>query len=289
VEAYGDEVAFALDGGADASRVFATNGGTGHACTLMGGSNLTNVVCWADGLADKAIEIKGDATLRNVTAYGGTEAGLRIVGYDICACDRFTVTLINTIVWAPTSTDLSVTTDLPDVTIKPTTSNYRTVDFVEEGADIRIIKSDTNQTKAGKRPKFMDQNRGNFRSVKGSPVIDSGATARADGPKDLDGRGRTAGARTDIGAYEFTPPNTTITGGPKGTVAGAPAPFRFSSSRPGSTFECRADSTPTWNLCTSPWAIGWTLGAHTFRVRAVDKLGYIDPTPATRSFKVAAP
>lgn len=289
IEAYGDAVALALDGGADASRVFVKNGGTSHACGLMGGSNLTNVVCWADGLADKAIEIKGDATLRNVTAYGGTEAGLRVVGYDICECEKFTVRLINTIVWAPASTDLSVTTDLPDVTIKPTTSSYRTVDSVEEGADIRVIKSTTNQTRAGQRPVFIDANAGNFRALKASPVIDEGATADANGSKDLDGRARMAGARTDIGAYEFSPPNTTITGGPKGTVSGDPAAFTFTSSRSGSTFQCRADAAPTWTVCSSPWDIGWAPGVHTFRVRSIDKLGYIDPSPATRTFTVAAP
>lgn len=290
VEAYGDTVALALDGGADASRVFAKNGGTSHACGLMGGSSLTNVLCWADGLGDKAIEVKGGVTLRNVTAYGGTEAGLAIIGYDICECETFTVRLINTIVRAPASTDIYLTSDLPDVTVKPTTSNYRTVNAIEEGgADVRVIKSDTNQTKAANRPIFIDANGGNFRAVKGSPVIDKGATSKANGPKDLDGRARKAGARTDIGATEFTPPNTTITGGPKGNVSGDLAAFTFTSSRSGSTFQCRADATPTWTVCTSPWDIGWAPGAHTFRVRAVDKLGYIDPSPAARSFTVAAP
>lgn len=290
VEGYGDQVTLALHGGADASRVWAKAGGTSHACGLLGGSTLTNVLCWADGLADKALEVKGAVTLRNTTAYGGTEAALAIVGYDICKCEKFTVTLINTIVWSPSSTDLYVTSDLPDVTVKPTTSNYRTVNAVEEGdADVRVIRSDTNQTKAGKRPAFIDAPGGNFRAKPGSPVIDRGATATANGTKDLDGRARKAGQRTDIGGYEFTPPTTTITGGPSGTVAGDPVAFTFKSSRAGSTFQCRSDAAVSWTVCSSPWDIGWDPGRHTFRVRAVDKLGYIDPSPATRTFTVLAP
>lgn len=289
IEANGDTVALLLDGGADASQVSAKAGGTSHACALMGGSNLTNVLCWADGLADKALEVKGATTLRNVTAYGGAEAGLRIVGYDICGCDAFTVRLINTIVWAPASTDLSITSDLPDVTVKPTNSSYRTVDSVEEGADIRIVKSATNLTKAGQRPTFIDASGGNFRATPGSSVVDKGEDATANGSKDLDGRPREAGKHTDIGAYEFTPPKTTITGGPKGTVTGDPAAFTFKSSRSGSTFQCRSDAAVSWIVCVSPFDIGWSNGKHTFRVRAVDSLGYIDPSPATRTFTVAAP
>jgi hypothetical protein len=290
VEAYGDQVALALQGGADASRVFAKAGGTSHACGLLGGSTLTNVLCWADGLADKALEVKGAVTLRNATAYGGTEAALAIIGYDICRCEQFQVRLINTIVWAPASTDLYITSDLPDVTVKPTTSNYRTVNAVEEGgADVRVVKSDTNQTKAGKRPAFIDAAAGNFRAKPGSPVVDTGVTATENGTKDLDGRVRKAGQRTDIGAYEFSPPTTTITGGPSGTVSGDPAAFTFKSSRAGSTFQCRSDAAPFWTVCSTPWDIGWDPGSHTFRVRAVDSLGYIDASPATRTFKVVAP
>ncbi len=161
--------------------------------------------------------------------------------------------------------------------------------LVEEGADIRVIKSPTNLTKATQRPKFIDAANGNFRAALKSPVIDKGANAKANGAKDLDGRKRKSGKKTDIGATEFTPPQTTITGGPSGTVTDAPPPFTFKSSRPGSTFQCRSDAAVTWIVCASPFGISWSQGSHTFRVRAVDALGYIDPTPAKRIFTIDNP
>ena len=64
--------------------------------------------------------------------------------------------------------------------------------------------------------------------------------------------------------------------------AGGP-PFRFTSSVPGATFECRIDAAP-FAACTSPLDPGPLAdGEHTFAVRAVG-----DPTPATRTFSVDA-
>lgn len=39
----------------------------------------------------------------------------------------------------------------------------------------------------------------------------------------------------------FAPPETTITSGPTGTMHEGSATFSFTSSKPGSTFECRVD------------------------------------------------
>ncbi|MGH2698808.1 MAG: hypothetical protein ACRDJL_06365 [Actinomycetota bacterium] len=66
------------------------------------------------------------------------------------------------------------------------------------------------------------------------------------------------------------PPETSITSGPSGEVTDTDATFEFSSSEPGSTFECRLDS-GTFAPCSSPKSYtALDLGSHTFRVRAID-------------------
>jgi hypothetical protein len=60
--------------------------------------------------------------------------------------------------------------------------------------------------------------------------------------------GSTSGGLTDT-----TPPETTITSGPSGSVSGTTATFEFTSSEPGSTFQCQLvglESAPA--SCTSP-------------------------------------
>jgi hypothetical protein len=84
---------------------------------------------------------------------------------------------------------------------------------------------------------------------------------------------------------DSTPPETTIDSGP--TVTNDTTPdFTFSSSEPGSTFQCQVD-TAGWEACTSPRTLAaQAQGAHTFWVRAVDGAGNVDPTPASRPFTV---
>ena len=51
-------------------------------------------------------------------------------------------------------------------------------------------------------------------------------------------------------------------------------------------FQCMLDS-GEWKSCTSPKAYtGLSRGSHTFRVRAIDTRGKVDPTPAKRSFTI---
>jgi Bacterial Ig-like domain/RTX calcium-binding nonapeptide repeat (4 copies)/NHL repeat len=85
---------------------------------------------------------------------------------------------------------------------------------------------------------------------------------------------------------DATPPNTTITGGPTGPTNDATPTFTFQASEAGSTFQCRVDS-GTWTACTSPNTTSLLAdGSHTFKVRATDPLGNLDPTPAARMFTV---
>jgi hypothetical protein len=90
-----------------------------------------------------------------------------------------------------------------------------------------------------------------------------------------------------VNAADTTPPETTITSGPNGSVSGTTVTFEFTSNEPGSTFKCKlADQDSTRTNCTSPktytnLASGTT---YTFRVWAKDAAGNIDPTPARRTF-----
>jgi hypothetical protein len=81
------------------------------------------------------------------------------------------------------------------------------------------------------------------------------------------------------------PPQTTITAGPSGATHDRTPTFRFTSSEAGS-FTCSVDGKP-YKSCTSPDTLPRLgFGKHVFRVRARDRAGNTDPTPASRSFTV---
>ncbi len=93
---------------------------------------------------------------------------------------------------------------------------------------------------------------------------------------------------TSTFTVDTEPPETTISSGPAGPIAGSTAAFTFTASEPG-TFQCRLDSTAPadWAPCTSPHTYSSLPdGPHTFEVRATDGVGNVDPTPATSTFTV---
>jgi hypothetical protein len=86
---------------------------------------------------------------------------------------------------------------------------------------------------------------------------------------------------------DSTPPNTTIDSGPIGTSSSTTATFTFSSTEPGSTFECSRNFA-AFIPCTSP--VTYTAladGTHTFNVRATDPSDNTDATPASATWTVA--
>ena len=85
---------------------------------------------------------------------------------------------------------------------------------------------------------------------------------------------------------DLTPPDTTITSGPNGTVSSRTATFAFAANEPVGSFTCHLDAQP-WGPCTSPQSYaGLDDGPHTFEVAATDQAGNSDATPATRSWNV---
>jgi hypothetical protein len=87
---------------------------------------------------------------------------------------------------------------------------------------------------------------------------------------------------------DTAPPDTTITAGPKAKTKKKTATITFTGTdaRDVASFECKLDA-GSFEPCTSPKAYsGLKKGKHTVAVRAVDAAGNVDPTPATRSWKV---
>jgi hypothetical protein len=94
-------------------------------------------------------------------------------------------------------------------------------------------------------------------------------------------------ASGDGAGTDTTPPETTITSGPSGSLTGTTATFTFDSSETGSTFLCRLLPLESSRApCTSPKTYtNLTVGtAYTFSVWAKDTAGNIDASPATSTF-----
>jgi hypothetical protein len=82
-----------------------------------------------------------------------------------------------------------------------------------------------------------------------------------------------------------TPPQTRIVSGPARVGYERRARFRFSSSEAQSSFRCKLDR-KRWTQCRSPHKLKVPPGKHLFKVRAIDRFGNADPTPARFSWRV---
>jgi hypothetical protein len=87
-------------------------------------------------------------------------------------------------------------------------------------------------------------------------------------------------------AMDHVDPNTTITARPPNRTRDDKAKFKFTSNEAGSTFQCRHMNGP-WQACSSPKVYkNLNRGRHEFAVRAVDRNGNVDPTPATDTWRI---
>jgi hypothetical protein len=115
---------------------------------------------------------------------------------------------------------------------------------------------------------------------------------------------REGGDGSDIGAFELqapppgpepvrisetaadtTAPNTRIVSGPPRSTYKRLAKFRFASSEAQSHFQCRLDK-KKWRACANPFKRGVKPGKHVFEVRAIDRFGNVDRTPARFGWRV---
>jgi hypothetical protein len=100
----------------------------------------------------------------------------------------------------------------------------------------------------------------------------------------LIGLGNYGGAIMDN--FRTATPQTTITKHPSKTTGSSTARFKFKSSLPPSTFKCKFDG-QRYKRCSSPKTYrNLSNGRHTFRVRAKDAFGNVDPTPAKFSWRI---
>jgi hypothetical protein len=144
-----------------------------------------------------------------------------------------------------------------------------------------------------------------------SPAIDTGnafgsATDQRGLPRPSDFPGiadAEGGDGSDIGAFELQvpppspvlvnpspadrrPPNTRLSSGPPRVTFKRLAKFRFASSEAQSTFQCKVDKKP-WRGCRNPYKRKVSAGRkHVFKVRAIDRFGNVDPTPARFGWRV---
>jgi hypothetical protein len=100
------------------------------------------------------------------------------------------------------------------------------------------------------------------------------------------GGGGSGGGGTGGGGQSNGAPQTTLSGKPPRRTHDRTPTFRFRSSEPGSSFQCRVDRKP-FRPCHSPLTTEkLTFGRHTFAVRARDASGNQDPSPASCAFRV---
>jgi len=138
----------------------------------------------------------------------------------------------------------------------------------------------------------------------GSGVDQRGLPRPSDFPAIGDKEG---GDGSDIGAFELqapapappaavparvtevpsdrTPPNTRIVRGPARLGFKHLAKFRFASTEPQSTFQCKLDK-KKWRACGNPYKRSVKPGRHRFKVRAIDRFGNVDSTPARFGWRV---
>ena len=85
-----------------------------------------------------------------------------------------------------------------------------------------------------------------------------------------------------------TPPKTTIKRHPPARTHRKSVRFRFGSSESDSSFNCKLDKR-RWKRCAASYKVKHLdAGDHRLRVRATDRFGNTDPTPAAYRFRVVS-
>lgn len=111
---------------------------------------------------------------------------------------------------------------------------------------------------------------------------DTGGGGNGGGSGGNNGGGNNGGGNTK----DKTPPDTKIVKGPPKKTHKTTVKFKFTATEAGSTFQCKLDRKP-FKTCRSPKTYKKLKpGKHVFKVRAIDKAGNVDPTPAKRKFTV---
>lgn len=254
---------------------------------------------------------------RHVTIVGGggNSIGVRSSASASGAAQTSTVNLADSVIAGPTislsrlasnsvagTSTANITTDHSNydaATVVSTNGNH--------GAGSIAATAQTNSV-----PGFTDPGTGDYSLTASSALVDAGnpatggpAADRAGAARITDGDGDGTAVR-DVGAYEYqppavipdppddpnqpqakdtTPPDTAFSKAPERKLKGGKLTAHFTSTEPGSTFECRLDELK-FAPCSNPLKLrGVKRGKHELSVRAVDSSGNVDPTPAVARFK----
>ena len=184
----------------------ATAGGLG--CQAGGSLTITDSIC--AGFWGLDVNFGGGGvvtvTLRNSTVYG-SQYGLELVANGTIDLE---LGATNTIARGGTADiHANAIASTAAVHAQLEYSNYSNV--VEEGsghATVTGAGTNLNQTAS---PLFVNLGAGDFHEAAGSPTINAGTDSPLNGPFDLEGNPRDIGSHTDIGAYEFLIPPSTVT------------------------------------------------------------------------------
>jgi Ca2+-binding RTX toxin-like protein len=171
---------------------------------------------------------------------------------------------------------------------------------IRQGVSVDLGKVDLPQDTGGAGIDRIES----VQNLIGSPFADRlSGTQAANRFQIRDGRGDTvvcsAGSDTVIADVEGTDPigadcetvqfdfrpDTRIEAGPPSLSRNAAPSFRFSATKPGSTFECALDG-GRFRSCDASPTLSVKDGAHVLRVRARDMLGALDLSAAERAFSV---
>ena len=199
-------------------------------------------------------------------------------------------------VGAPVSHAFTVDTDPPAPSIvsgppSPTRDSTPTFGFSPSDADVARFECRVYALgAAGAAPDFGPCSAD--RSHTAAPLSDG---RHAFEVRAVDGAGNTGPAAVYSFTVDTVGPQTHIDTGPAERGADRTPAFTFSSSEPGSTFECRlhrSDAPATgFGACSGPGdthSSGELAdGDYTFSVRATDRAGNVDETPASQTFTIA--
>jgi hypothetical protein len=209
-----------LEDGALADRLLvrsnAVTGSSMIACDMPGGT-LMDSACLgsgpgsSDGVAGHTPSQTRTLVVRNVTAISSSPTGKGIV----LATDTGTMTMnvINSILMGPTDVLVAANQPTGSATLRLDYSNFATTSSMGSGTP-KLVSGLGNQGGIfNVKPLFVNASGGDYREAKGSPTIDAGISDPANGGAGLGGGPRSQGKGPDMGAYEYVPTPTAVTGG----------------------------------------------------------------------------